>query len=47
LPGVLRGEMLASGRAREGVLTVKDLRAAKAVFVGNSLRGLIEVGMIA
>lgn len=42
LPGVLRGEMLASGDAREGVLTLDDLRAAKGVFVGNSLRGLIK-----
>jgi len=45
LPGVLRGEMLASGQAREGVLTVADLRGAKAVFVGNSLRGLIAVNL--
>ena len=43
LPGVLRGEMLASGQAVEGVLTVDDLKRAKAVFVGNSLRGLIAV----
>ncbi len=42
LPGVLRGEMLASGDAREGVLTLDDLRTAKGVFVGNSLRGLIK-----
>jgi branched-subunit amino acid aminotransferase/4-amino-4-deoxychorismate lyase len=43
LPGVLRGEMLATGQAREGVLTLDDLKVAKAVFVGNSLRGLIGV----
>jgi branched-subunit amino acid aminotransferase/4-amino-4-deoxychorismate lyase len=43
LPGVLRGEMLASEQAREGVLTLDDFRGAKAVFVGNSLRGLIAV----
>ncbi len=43
LPGVLRGEMLAAGQAREGVLNLDDLRGAKAVFVGNSLRGLIVV----
>jgi branched-subunit amino acid aminotransferase/4-amino-4-deoxychorismate lyase len=43
LPGVLRGEMLATGQAVEGVLTLDVLRGAKALFVGNSLRGLIEV----
>ena len=42
LPGVLRGELIATGKATEGILTVEDLRAAKAIFVGNSLRGLIE-----
>ena len=41
LAGVLRGEMLETGQAAERVLTVADLRAAKALFVGNSLRGLI------
>lgn len=41
LPGVLRAELLATGRAVERVLTPTDLRAAKAIFVGNSLRGLI------
>jgi branched-subunit amino acid aminotransferase/4-amino-4-deoxychorismate lyase len=46
LPGVLRGEMLASGGGREGLLTLEDLHAAKAVFVGNSLRGLIAVNLL-
>jgi branched-subunit amino acid aminotransferase/4-amino-4-deoxychorismate lyase len=45
LPGVLRGKMLASGQAREGVLTLDDIHGAKAVFVGNSLRGLIGVDL--
>jgi 4-amino-4-deoxychorismate lyase len=44
LPGVLRGELLESGEAREAVLTEGDLRRAKAVFAGNSLRGLIRAG---
>jgi 4-amino-4-deoxychorismate lyase len=44
LPGVLRGEMLESGKAREAVLAEDDLRQAKAVFVGNSLRGFIRAG---
>lgn len=39
LPGVLRAEMLATGAAREGVLTPDDLRAARRVLVGNALRG--------
>jgi 4-amino-4-deoxychorismate lyase len=41
LPGVLRGEMLDDGRAVEAVISVDALKAAKAIFVGNSLRGLI------
>ncbi len=40
LPGVLRAELLASGRAREGVLRPADLDGAR-LFVGNALRGLI------
>lgn len=41
LAGVLRAEMLETGAAREAVLTPADLAAAKEIFVGNSLRGLI------
>ena len=40
LPGVLRAELLAQGRARERRLTPSDL-AHGSLFVGNSLRGLI------
>jgi len=39
LPGVLRAELLASGRVRERVLHVADLERATAVWVINSLRG--------
>ncbi|MFI0848222.1 aminotransferase class IV family protein [Mesorhizobium sp. IMUNJ 23232] len=42
LPGVLRGELLESGKAREAALTLHDLWAARRIYVGNSLRGLIE-----
>jgi 4-amino-4-deoxychorismate lyase len=42
LPGVFRGELLESGKAKEAVLTEDDLRRANAIFVGNSLRGLIR-----
>jgi 4-amino-4-deoxychorismate lyase len=41
LPGVLRGELLEEGRAREAVLTPDDLTDGRQVFVGNSLRGVI------
>lgn len=40
LPGILRGEMLATGRAREAVLDRADLPRAR-LWMGNSLRGLI------
>jgi 4-amino-4-deoxychorismate lyase len=41
LPGVLRAELLDTGRASEAVLGPADLADANALFVGNSLRGLI------
>ena len=41
LPGVLRAELLDEGRAAEAIYSYDDLKSAKAVFVGNSLRGLI------
>ena len=41
LAGVLRAEMLEEGKAMETVFTFNDLHTAKALFVGNSLRGLI------
>lgn len=41
LPGILRGQLLDEGRAVEAIYSFEDLKAAKAIFVGNSLRGLI------
>jgi len=41
LPGVLRAELLASGRAREAVLLPNDLQSG--FWLGNALRGLIWV----
>ena len=41
LPGVLRAVLLDRGEAREAVLRLPDLWTADAVFVGNSLRGLV------
>ena len=42
LPGTLRAELLASGRAEERVLTLADLEAAEAIWLGNSVRGLLR-----
>ena len=42
LPGTLRSELVAQGRAVEAVLTLKDLKSADAVFLGNSVRGLVR-----
>ena len=46
LAGVLRAELLASGRAVETVLNETDLRVASAdsaLYLGNALRGLVPV----
>ena len=42
LAGVLRAEMLETGKATEAVFSYDDLKAARAIFVGNSLRGLVS-----
>lgn len=41
LPGTLRADLLQSGRAREARLTLADLQRASAVYLGNSVRGLV------
>jgi para-aminobenzoate synthetase/4-amino-4-deoxychorismate lyase len=41
LPGVLRAELLATGKARESVLLPADLEGA--FWLGNALRGLVPV----
>jgi 4-amino-4-deoxychorismate lyase len=41
LPGVLRAELLDEGRVQEAIYSYDVLKSAKAIFVGNSLRGLI------
>lgn len=41
LAGVLRAELLDQGAAREAILSRDDLISAKAIHVGNSLRGLV------
>lgn len=45
LPGILREEMLATGRAREQIIPIDRLHHAKALYVGNALRGLIRARM--
>ncbi len=42
LPGTLRADLLAEGRADEAVLTLEDLRSADAIWLGNSVRGLVR-----
>lgn len=44
LPGVLRQELLESGKASEGVLGLNDL--AGGFYVGNSLRGMIKAHLV-
>ena len=46
LPGVLRAELLASGRAKEAVLPRARLAEGGQWWFGNSLRGLIPVRLI-
>ena len=41
LPGTLRADLIASGKAREAVLTEADLTRGT-LWVGNSLRGLVR-----
>jgi len=42
LPGVLRAELLATGRACEAKLTLADLNGPDPVYLGNSVRGLVR-----
>jgi para-aminobenzoate synthetase/4-amino-4-deoxychorismate lyase len=44
LPGVLREQLIAEGRAREAKLTLNDL--AGGFQVGNALRGLMRAVLI-
>jgi 4-amino-4-deoxychorismate lyase len=46
LPGVLREEMLAAGRAREEVVTAEELPRLR-FALGNSLRGLAPARLVA
>ncbi len=46
LPGLLRDELLHTGRAFEKELTLRDLKQAEAVYIGNSVRGLCRAMLI-
>ena len=46
LPGTLRAELLATGRAEEQVLTLADLETSDAIWLGNSVRGLMRAEWI-
>jgi para-aminobenzoate synthetase/4-amino-4-deoxychorismate lyase len=47
LPGTLRQAMIERGEAREARLTADDLANASAIWLGNSVRGLIPAKQIA
>ncbi len=46
LPGTLREQLLADGRAQEAELRLDDLKKADRVFLGNSVRGLVRAEQI-
>ena len=46
LPGILRQELLETGRATEKTISLDMLQQADAVYLGNSLRGLIPSALI-
>jgi para-aminobenzoate synthetase/4-amino-4-deoxychorismate lyase len=46
LPGTLRAELIATGRAEEQVLTLADLQSAEAIWLGNSVRGLLRASWV-
>jgi para-aminobenzoate synthetase/4-amino-4-deoxychorismate lyase len=47
LPGILRESLLKENRAVEKVLFLEDIYKAEKVFLGNSIRGLLEVEVFA
>lgn len=46
LPGILRAGLIAQGAAVEATLSPQDLSDAPAIWVGNSLRGLIRAQLV-
>ncbi|WP_341679049.1 aminodeoxychorismate synthase component I [Niveibacterium sp. SC-1] len=47
LPGVLREQLLADGRAEEAALSRQDLDGADVLYMANALRGLVRVHLSA
>ena len=45
LPGILRAQMIGRNEATEKQLTLDDLKSAQALYIGNSLRGLMPAKM--
>lgn len=43
LPGIFRQMQLETGKVREGIVTRDMLRGARAIYLGNALRGKIQV----
>lgn len=46
LPGTLRADLLAKGACEEDIIYIDDLKSADALFIGNSLRGLLPAKLI-
>src|SRR5260221_2825297 len=46
LDGCLRQQLLETGAVQERSLTIRDLTGSEALFLGNSLRGLILAKLI-
>ena len=46
LPGVLRAELLSSGKVMERILNREDLGSATHLWFGNSMRGLISARLV-
>ena len=46
LPGILRQEFVQTEQAVEAKLTLTDIQTAEAIYVGNSLRGLMPAKFI-
>ncbi|MFT3732339.1 MAG: aminodeoxychorismate synthase component I [Hyphomicrobium sp.] len=42
LPGTLRAALIDDGRAIEARLTIEDVNSSKAIYLGNSVRGLVR-----
>jgi para-aminobenzoate synthetase/4-amino-4-deoxychorismate lyase len=46
LPGTLRQDLIERGQAREAILTLDDLSRASAIWLGNSVRGLLRAKLV-